>query len=456
MSIKIKEIVTATAGQLLAGNGEAIVEGFSIDSRTIRKNDFFVPLPGEQTDGHNYIFDALNKGASGTFVANKKKAAVYLSEGKAFILVQDVLKALQKTAAYYRKKFSVPIVAVTGSAGKTTTKDMIESVLETKYSTLKTVGNLNNHIGVPLTLLRLKDHHQVVVLEMGMSGFGEIAFLARMAKPEVGVITNIGEAHLEMVGSLEGVARAKGELLLEMGLAGRAVLNGEDQRLVALGDSFSGTTVYYGFQKEYCPRAENLLFRQKKTQFELVFSRSKTRVLLPLPGKHNVLNALAAAAVGDIFKLSQTEIKQGLERVKITAARLEVEQRGSLMIINDTYNANPTSVRASLEALTGMAGKARCGVILGDMLELGIESTRAHYSMGKFAALQGVDYLITLGTLSRDIAEGARRAGLSTVVECKKITEVLTALENLAAPGDWVLVKGSRSMKMEKIIDNIL
>lgn len=455
MSIKIKEIVTATAGQLLAGNGEDIAEGFSIDSRTIKKNDFFVPLPGEQTDGHNYIFDALNKGSLGTFVASEKQAAVSLAEGKAFILVQDVLKALQYTAIYYRKKFSIPIIAVTGSAGKTTTKDMIESVLDVKYSTLKTAGNLNNQIGVPLTLLRLKDHHQVVVLEMGMSGFGEIAFLARMARPDLGVITNIGEAHLEMVGSLEGVAQAKGELLLEMGLTGRAILNGEDQRLVALGNSFLGLTTYYGFKEEYCSRGENLLAKQEKTQFDLVLPGSKTKVSLPLPGKHNVLNALAAAAVGYIFNLSPVEIKQGLESVRVTAARLDVEQRGGLMIINDTYNANPTSVRASLEALTSMAGKARCGAILGDMLELGAESTRAHYDMGRFAALQGVEYLITLGELSRDMVKGARSAGLSTVVECEKITEVLSTLKSLSSPGDWVLVKGSRSMKMEKIVDNI-
>ncbi len=456
MSIKIKEIVVATSGQLLAGNGEDIVEGFSIDSRNIRKNDFFVPLPGERTDGHNYILEALNKGALGAFVAKERKAAVRLSEGKAFILVQDVLKALQDTAVYYRKKFSVPIIAVTGSAGKTTTKDMIEAVLEIKYSTLKTAGNLNNHIGVPLTLLRLKNYHQVVVLEMGMSGFGEIALLAHMARPDLGVITNIGEAHLEMVGSMEGVSRAKGELLLEMGLAGKAILNGEDYRLLALGDSFPGVTTYYGFKKEYCPRGENLLASQEKTQFDLILPGSKTKVFLPLPGKHNVLNALAAAAVGHIFNLSPVEIKQGLERVKITAARLDVEQRGCLIVINDTYNANPTSVRASLEALTAMAVKARCGAILGDMLELGSESTRAHYDTGIFAALQGLDYLITLGELSRDMAKGARSAGLLTVVECKKITEVLSTLKRVSSPGDWVLVKGSRSMKMEEIIDNIL
>ncbi len=456
MDLKVKEIISAVSGKLLGGNPEGMFTGFSIDTRKIGKGDFFVPLKGENADGHAYIPVAFEKGACGTFVSQEWKDIIIKREEKAYIQVKDPLKALQLTSQYYRKKLSLPVVAVTGSAGKTSTKDLIAAVLGVRYKTLKTEGNLNNEIGLPLMLLKLNKDYQAAVLEMGMSGFGEISLLTRLAKPSVGVITNIGEAHLEMVGDLEGVARAKGELLEEISPKGRAVLNGEDPRLVKMGDSFAGETIYYGFKEQCTVRGSNLSSEDGGVRYKLHLPQGDDmEVFLPYSGRHNVLNSLAAATVGYIHGLNAKEIKEGLEGARITGGRLAVERKGKVIIINDTYNANPTSVRASLEALGEIAGKARRGAILGDMFELGTGEVKAHKEVGRFAAQQDLDYLITYGQLSVHTAKGAREEGLKVVESCQSIDEVLDTLKKYFREEDRILIKGSRGMKMEQIVDKI-
>ncbi len=452
MNLTIREITAAASGFLLTGAGEESPRGFSIDTRTLERGDFFVPLKGGQRDGHEYIPEAFARGAAGTFVAREREKEFRPPARGAVVLVADPLKALQHTAAYYRQLFSLPVVAVTGSAGKTTTKDFIAAVLGEKYRLLKTEGNLNNEIGLPLMLLRLSAGHRAAVLEMGMSGFGEIAFLTRMARPTLGVITNIGEAHLEMVGSLEGVARAKGELLEGMDPGGTAVLNGEDPRLRELGERFPGKTIYYGFREEYPVRGENLATREGRAEFDLCLPGAVFKVRLPQWGRHTVLNALAAAAVGWQLGLAPRDIKGGLEGAAVTSGRLQVEERAGMTVINDTYNANPTSARASLEALSDMAGERPKGAILGDMFELGAGAPEHHEAVGRFAAGQGLAYLITLGDLSRQTAAGARQAGMERVRACLKEEEALKALKEFASPGDCLLIKGSRGMQMEGIV----
>ncbi len=455
MDLSIQEIVTAASGCLLAGRREECPRDFSIDTRTLKRGDFFVPLKGENTDGHQFIPAAFNGGAVGTFMASARKNNFTPPGRGAVVQVEDPLKALQDTAAYYRRRFSLPVVAVTGSAGKTTTKDFIASVLGGKFNLIKTEGNLNNEIGLPLMLLRLRHNHEAAVLEMGMSGFGEIAALTRMAGPSVGVITNIGEAHLEMVGSLEGVVKAKGELLDEMGSGGKAVLNGEDPRLLDMGKGFAGETIYYGFREGYPVRGENLRTLGGRTEFDLVLPGAMLGVTLPQWGSHTVLNALAAAAVGHLLGLAPAEIKEGLERAEVTSGRLQLEERAGMTVINDTYNANPTSVRASLKALADAAGKSPKGAVLGDMFELGEGAPSSHEEVGRFAAALGLDYLITLGGLSRNTARGARLAGMDRVKACLDREEALTALGDFASPGDFLLVKGSRGMQMERIVTAI-
>lgn len=455
MKISIADIVSAAAGQLLAGPGGESPRGFSIDTRTLKEGDFFVPLKGERSDGHAFILTAYKKGAVGTFVKDSYKESFHPHEDRAAVLVKDPLKALQDTAAYYRSLFSLPVVAVTGSAGKTTTKDFIAAVLAQKYATLKTEGNLNNEIGLPLMLLELRDEHEALVVEMGMSGFGEIARLTYLAKPTVGVITNIGEAHLEMVGDLAGVARAKGELLQGLGPTGKAILNGEDPYLRQMGASFGGETIYYGFREEYPVRGDNLHTVKGRTSFTLLLPEAEICVKLPQSGRHTVLNALAAAAVGHLLGLSPKEIKKGLEGAMVTHGRLQTEIRAGLTVINDTYNANPTSVRASLEALGDIAGPANKGAVLGDMFELGEKAPQSHLEVGRFAAGLGLRYLITLGELSLHTARGAKQEGMANVTACTSPQQVLVALADQATPGDFILVKGSRGMKMESIVAGI-
>jgi UDP-N-acetylmuramoyl-tripeptide--D-alanyl-D-alanine ligase len=435
LKISIDDIVSAVKGLLLSGHGGESPQGFSIDTRTLQKGDFFVPLKGERSDGHTFILTAYKKGAVGTFLADSYRDTFHPYEGRAAVLVKDPLIALQDTAAHYRSLFSLPVVAVTGSAGKTTTKDFIAAVLAQKYTTLKTEGNLNNEIGLPLMLLKLQEDHEALVVEMGMSGFGEIARLTCLAKPTLGVITNIGEAHLEMVGDLAGVARAKGELLQGLGAAGKAVLNGEDPYLLQMGESFSGETTYYGFREEYPVRGEDLQTLEGRTSFTLLLPAGKIRIKLPQSGRHTVLNALAAAAVGHLLGLTLKDIKTGLEGALVTHGRLQTETRAGMTIINDTYNANPTSVRASLEALRDIAGPANKGAVLGDMFELGEKAPQIHGEVGRFAAGLGLGYLITLGELAAHVAEGARQEGMDNVFACTSPYEVLRALASRPGPG---------------------
>jgi len=454
MQIRASEILKACAGKLLQGGPEAIVTGFTIDSRKVCPGDFFVPLKGEHTDGHCYLAEAVHEGAAGFFWAGQFLPS--LPPGSLIIGVEDPLKALQQVAAYYRRKFSLPVIGVTGSSGKTTTKDFIAGVISSRLVTLKTAGNLNNEIGLPLTLLNLNADHQAAVLEMGMSALGEIDLLAGIAHPTIGVITNIGEAHLELLGSVEAIARAKGELLDYLGAGGTAVLNGDDPRLVAMGKRFPGKVYFYGF----APGDIECLWltRQGESSFFRVrFPKGEeAEFKLALPGRHMVSNALAALSVGWILRISPEDMQAGLQEAKVAAGRQQInETAAGVKIIDDSYNANPSSVKAALRLLVEMGGN-KTAVVLGDMLELGNESLAAHRAVGRFAARCGIGALISVGGLAKEAAYAALEAGLPVRI-CSDYQEAFAALQEICPEKGWyILVKGSRGMRMEKVVQLLL
>jgi UDP-N-acetylmuramoyl-tripeptide--D-alanyl-D-alanine ligase len=456
MIMKGTEIVKACSGRLLQGDPRQQVTGFAIDSRQIKPGDFFIPFSGEQTNGHRYIAAAASGGAAGAFCALDQTPDEAIPKDFLLIGVENTLEALQQLATAYRDSFDLPVVAITGSSGKTTTKDFIAGVLAAKYNVLKTCGNLNNEIGLPLTILQLEKSHQVAVLEMGMSARGEIETLCHIAKPSIGVITNIGEAHIELLGSVEAIAQAKAELLDYLGSGGVAVLNGDDPRLLEFRKRFPGKAYNYGFNQGDIKGIE-LSQKGEKSLFRVRFpDRSEGWFESPLPGRESVSNALAALTVGYILELSLPQMKEGLAASEATAGRLQVLYNSEgLAIIDDSYNANPSSVRAALKVLADLGG-FKTVAVLGDMLELGSTASEAHLTAGRFATECGIGCLIAVGELAQNFAAGAESAGLK-VFRCANHDEALDVLRNLPLNKNWhVLVKGSRGMRMEKIVQALI
>lgn len=432
------------------GKKRVMISGVSIDSRKVRPGNLFFAFPGEYVDGHDYIEQAFEKGAAAAVVSRP----VSCQEDYPLIRVEDPLKALQNLAHSYRSLFNIPVVAVTGSTGKTTTKDLIAGVLGRKMAVVKTEGNYNNEIGLPLTLLRLKRIHQAVVLEMAMRGHGQIADLCEISHPEVGVITNIGKTHLELLGSQEAVAMAKGELLSSLPAGGCAVLNADDNWQIKLASRVKGEVIYYGTDKQCQVRASDIRLRGLEgVEFKLHTPSGEVCCSLPLPGAHNVANALAAAAVGYRFGLNPDGIAKGLASASITEMRMEVKPgiEGS-MVIDDSYNASPASTIAALDLLAEADGHRKIAV-LGDMYELGEETAAGHREVGERAAVLKIDCLCTVGVLAREIAVGAELAGLSSehIHTFQEKTEVVDFLMSYLQEGDIVLIKGSRGMRMERI-----
>ncbi|MDY6825717.1 MAG: UDP-N-acetylmuramoyl-tripeptide--D-alanyl-D-alanine ligase [Bacillota bacterium] len=452
-----KEILTASRGRLLQGNPEQQITGFVIDSRKAKPGNFFIPFSGENTEGHHYIADAAKREGAGAFIVSGREPDPSIPPDFLLVEIEDPLVAMQRVAAYHRQRFELPVVGITGSSGKTTTKDFTAGVLSAKYKVLKTTGNLNNEIGLPLTILELNADHQVAVLEMGMSAPGEINTLCDIARPSIGVITNIGEAHIEMLGSVEAIARAKGELLDYLGSGGVAVLNGDDPRLLKLGERFPGKVLYYGFNQGDI-KGLKLSQRGEKSFFRVRFpNRSEGWFESPLPGRESAGNALAALTVGYILEIDPAEMIKGLCSSRITGGRLQVLYNSAgTRIIDDTYNANPDSVKAALNVLMDLGGEKTVAV-LGDMLELGPFTEEAHRAVGRYASQIGVGTLVTVGPMASLAAIEASRTGKTTVYSCdnhEQAIEILTGL--ISDKGRSVLVKGSRGMEMEKIVRALL
>ncbi len=463
MLITVQEVLAVTNGSLFAGVAAGSLSGAVIDSREARGGELFFPLQGDKHNGHRFVADALQRGAAATLLEKR-----YLTQfkpgdfppGKTVIVVDDCLRSLQDIAAYHRDKYQVWVVAVTGSNGKTTTKDLIASVLKTRYRVLKTEGNFNNDIGLPLTLLRLNGQHEIAVLEMGMRGPGEIALLCSLCKPNVGVITNIGEAHLELLGSRENISRAKGELLDSMSSTGTAILNGDDPYLKSMGEVFVGHTVYYGYDEGLNLRAHRSLFQNDGYCFTAALPGGDVEEFwVPLPGRHNVYNGLAAVAVGLHFSLVPSGIREGLAATSFSGMRMErFQTKSGLRLLNDAYNASPSSMEVALQSLKEWAGGGLCIAVLGDMLELGVFSEEGHRKTGHCVARLGIDSLVTVGEQASLIGEGAKEAGFSpqNIYCCGDRGAAINVLQTLPLQESYVLVKGSRGMAMETIVEALL
>lgn len=449
----LEELVRTSGGRLVAGPPTGEITGISIDSRTLRPGEAFIAIRGHRLDGHAFCADVGAKGARAVVVADR--SAIPPTREVSAILVDDTTLALQRLARFHRARVELPVVAITGSNGKTTTKELTAAVLSVRFQVLKSEGSLNNQWGVPLTLLRLTSEHEACVLEIGMSALGEIAALAALAQPTVGVLTNIGPVHLEFLGSLEGVQKAKAELVQAIGPEGTVVLNADDPLVLALAKEARGRVVTFGFEESAHVRARGVARDGSALAFTLVIGVSSAPVSLPLSGRHNVSNALAAAAVGSIFGLAPREIAEGLTRVRPAAHRLTWIEAGGVRILDDCYNSNPRSVVVALETLVEEPG-GRAIAVLGDMLELGQTAEAAHMEVGRTAARLGVDRLLGFGPLSHHTMAGAQAAGLAKAQVVSDVDTLVEVIRRDLQPGDRILVKGSRAMRMERIVERLL
>jgi UDP-N-acetylmuramoyl-tripeptide--D-alanyl-D-alanine ligase len=444
----VHEVAEALGSCQIINQTERIFTGISTDTRKIQPGDLFVALKGERFDGHDYLPTALESGAAGIVVS---RADIKAPLGVVVFIVSDTLQAFQLLARFHRRRFSIPLIAITGSNGKTSTKDMLASVLSAKYKVLKTEANFNNEIGLPLTLLNLNRQHQVAVVEMGMRGRGQIQALTQIALPNIGVITNVGETHIELLGSLENIASAKGELVEAIGKDGLVVLNGDDKHVKAMGGMAKAKIVEYGLRAGDI-KADNIVLDNHGVTFECQSAEGSFSVFAPVVGKHNVYNALAAIAVALELGLTQDEIVAGFKNYKASGMRLSIETKGPYTVINDAYNASPLSMSAAIDTLVEVA-PGRKVAVLGDMLELGGIAPEAHRRIGRKLAQQKIDAVVTVGVLAELIADSAREYGLRHVAACRTHDSAIENLQKMLQPGDTILVKGSRGMKMENIME---
>lgn len=446
-----------TIGVILVKLERLDIKGISIDSRTVAQGELFVAIKGDRFDGHDFVEEAIKKGAWGAIVERSAFERRYSTLGrlKNIFPVEDTLFSLQEMSMMHRKRYAIPLVAITGSNGKTTTKEMTASIMKEKGPVLKNEGNLNNHIGVPLSLLKLNSGHRSAVVEMGMSAAGEIEMLARLAAPDVGVITNIGPAHLEFLGSTDNVAKAKGELLQTMGQQGTAILNRDDPYFDFLKRMFGGTVCSFGIDRKADITARDIRQEKDFTDFTISSDDASANLRLRTVGRHNVYNALAAAAAALAVGMPLESVKFGLEDFRPLGMRSELLQVKGRTVLADCYNANPGSMRAALETLASLKTGRRTVAVIGDMRELGEISEGAHREAGATAARLGIDVLITVGTFSPCMAEGAREAGMpaARVLEASSTAEAAALLGSHSGDGDAVLIKGSRAMKMESILE---
>lgn len=456
---KITEILNGK----LYGSESTSFSGCTIDSRKVTEGELFVAIKGEKSDGHEYISKAFSAGAS-VVLAEKdrleKLGVPLIPPEKAMIVVPDSIQALQELAKAWRKELGSLVVGITGSSGKTTTKDMVAAVLAQKYDVHKNSENFNNEIGLPLTILGAQLGTQIMVLEMGMRGLGQIQFLCDICQPTLGVITNIGTTHMELLGSQENIVQAKWELIDCLAEGGTAVLNAEDYFSVLKAAAADKKIVFYGiFGLHALPDVKGLNLKNSgtmETVFTIQAGEEIAEVILPLPGEHNVLDALAALAVGRELGVSLHEGALALGEFRLSKMRLEMQQGvGGSTIINDVYNANPASMKASLRVLAERGGLKTIAV-LGEMYELGEAAGTGHREVGQLAAQLGISELITVGKLAEDIANGAMEVGfpVSRIHICSESDEAVVLTRKIVeelGTGTWILVKGSRGMKMEKI-----
>ncbi len=448
-ALSVEQILEATGGTLVCGNPAQNFSGITTDSRSVAYGALFIPFAGETFDAHDFVDSALKSGAGG--VLTHKDLSI--DTESAVIRVQDTKKAYGDIARYYKNSIAPKTVAVTGSVGKTTTKDMVACVLASHFDVTATEKNYNNEIGVPKTLLRLKPEDTAAVVEMGMNHFGEIRYLASIARPDAAVITNIGMSHIENLGSQEGILKAKLEVLEYLSEDGVLFLNGDDALLSAV--KADRKIVRFGLDANACDiYAENLRPGSEEIEFDVVYKRKKAHVHLTVPGEHNVYNALAAIAVGEYFGLTLAQAAKGVEKFVPSDKRMNIIRTDKLVILNDCYNASPASVEAATQVLCGLESERKVAV-LGDIKELGDFAPAAHGKIGKKVARMGLDCIIAIGDNAKFVCRGAQEGGMPTehIHGFKTRQQAIDALPQLILPGDAVLVKASRAMQLEYVTE---
>ncbi|MDD2421640.1 MAG: UDP-N-acetylmuramoyl-tripeptide--D-alanyl-D-alanine ligase [Heliobacteriaceae bacterium] len=475
------------AGGKVFGDATTAIDGVArVDSRLVTAGDVFFALPGEKADGHLFVAQALAAGAVCAVVRQIEAAWLpLLGPGKAILEVADGLQALQACARAYRETLKLPVIAVTGSTGKTSTKDLLAAALGTQFKVWNNPGNFNNEIGLPLTVLGVQAHHQALVVEMGMRGPGQIRALCAIARPQIGVLTNIGPVHLELLGSLAAIAQAKGELLGALPPDGTAVVNGQVPAVVAQALLCRRPAVYYGLSLEELMQGliaggmagGHLVTAVIADKVELLpegqGSSVQGRVVvlagpegpvdtienfaffLPLPGRHQAGNALAALAVTYVLGGNLAQAAQGLGQARLSALRWETHRLpGGITLINDAYNANPAAMEAALTTLAGLAGLHRKVAVLGEMYELGFLAVDSHEQVGKQVAESGYDLLVAIGNLAAHCVDGALKAGMNreNIMWTPDVETAVKVLPGLLRPGDYILVKASRGMHLERLV----
>jgi len=434
-------------------DSSALAEGYSIDSRTLRPGELFFAVKGERLDGHDFVSQAFEKGAVAA-VVRRDQAARYPQERR-LLAVGDTLIALQTLASAVRRLWGKPLIGVTGSTGKTTTKEAIAHVLSTRFHVLKSEGNFNNHFGLPLMLLKLEPLHEAAVIEMGMSHAGEIRALAKIAQPDIGVVTNVAPVHLEFFRSVADIARAKYELIESLHGGGTAVLNADDEYVSQFGRDFRGKVVTYGMQASADVRAENIQVRgEGGSTFDIVVGGCREKTVLPLVGRHNIYNALAAVAVGLERGLTPSEAGSALASLAPVERRGQVVQLGKITVINDCYNSNPVALAAMVDALAEMPARRRI-VVAGEMLELGPSGEELHRGSGAHIARKKIDIVLGVRGLAQALVETAGKG--STRAEFVGTPEEAGEwLAREARDGDVVLLKASRGVKLERALERLI
>ncbi|MFH1853827.1 MAG: UDP-N-acetylmuramoyl-tripeptide--D-alanyl-D-alanine ligase [Candidatus Omnitrophota bacterium] len=450
----VKDILVSTGGSILSGEENDMLVGVCTDTRRLKPGELFVAIKGDRFDGHNFILDAVSRGAGGVLVQDGCITNSNFDMQKvSFISARDTIKALGDIARFHRARFTIPLLGITGSNGKTTTKEMLAAILAKKFNVLKNFGTENNRIGVPLTLMRLNAEHKIAVLEMGTNHLGEIKRLSEIAMPTIAVITNIGPSHLEHLKDIETVLKAKCEILEFLsGGEGRVIINGDDESLSTIKTALK--VVRFGLNKDFDFYADKINLEPDGISFRL---NGEWDIEIGLVGRHNVYNALAAIASSWDFGISIDDIRDALREFRVPNMRMEVKRLGDIKIINDTYNSNPLSMRQAIESLKDMTTKGRKILVAGDMLELGNLSGRFHHLVGRQAAESGIDLIVAVGKLAEHISNGAQEAGMSgkKIKMCNITKEACATVLQLIKKGDTVLVKGSRAMKMEQIVNEL-
>ena len=448
--LTVSQIAQFAGVSLSSGDGTVVINNVSTDSRTIKPGELFVALRGENFEGHDFIEAGAKAGATGALV--DLNWAGNVPNNFALLRATDTLQAYQTLAANYRRSLALKVLAITGSNGKTSTKDFAASVLARRFRVTKTEGNFNNHVGLPRTILEATSEDEVAVWEIGMNHPGEIAALSKIAAPDAAIITNIGVAHIEFMGSREAIAAEKGALAETIEAQGTVILNADDPFSEGIAARTRAKVVFAGTTGG-AVRAIEIRQSAEGSEFTIVEGAHRCRAQLPVAGSHMVQNALLAVAAGRAFGLSIEECAAGLAASPLTKARLQIKEIGGVQFLDDSYNANPDSMKAALRTLVELDAEGKRIAVLGEMRELGTESERGHREVGETAATLGVDQLITIGDVAELIATGARTAGLDKVSSARSTGEAAKLLGEIAEPGDLVLIKGSRAARTEEVIE---